>query len=569
MEEVEEANRKAVECSHRVVRLLSQPLDQTQLRNIMVETGEAVFRFKRVVSLLNSGLGHARVRKVKKIQTAFPQNLLLDNPIRRTDHQPPQINFLQNPIQEMGSHVKSSLALGNPLFDTPLNGKTPLQLAQQTPQAKHHHFIQQQLQKQQEMIQLQQQQQQMKQQAEIMYHRSNSGINLNFDGSTCTPTMSSTRSFISSLSVDGSSVANLDGSGFNLIGAAGSSGQNPHQHKRRCSGKGDDGSTKCGSSGRCHCSKKRKHRVKRSIKVPAVSSKLADIPPDEYSWRKYGQKPIKGSPHPRFSIFSLDVFCILYVDGDTINVAVCGVALQGNMWRGGHFTIQIHHGGKFFNRPTIRYEGSCVDSCEKCIPDVMSLITVGEIVGALGYTGMINYYYVMTGKNINNRLRMLLTDSDVIEIIKQLPPSRTVDMYIEPIIPTELMESQTDEGGPTPTPTDKGSPTQTQKGCPTQTDKGSRTDKGTRTEKDCPTETDKGSKSDKGGPSQTGKGSRSDKGGRSQTDKGSKSDKGGPSQTGKGSRSDKGGPTQTNKGIFWLMMLFLKMVFVMVQPMMG
>ncbi|CAL9110462.1 unnamed protein product [Musa textilis] len=24
-----------------------------------------------------------------------------------------------------------------------------------------------------------------------------------------------------------------------------------------------------------------------------------DIAPDEHSWRKYGQKPIKGSPHPR------------------------------------------------------------------------------------------------------------------------------------------------------------------------------------------------------------------------------------------------------------------------------
>lgn len=43
--------------------------------------------------------------------------------------------------------------------------------------------------------------------------------------------------------------------------------------------------------------------MKRVIRVPAVSSKMADIPSDEFSWRKYGQKPIKGSPHPRFVFF--------------------------------------------------------------------------------------------------------------------------------------------------------------------------------------------------------------------------------------------------------------------------
>lgn len=70
--------------------------------------------------------------------------------------------------------------------------------------------------------------------------------------------------------------------------------------KRKCSLSENAVSGKCsGSSGRCHCSKRRKLRMKRVIRVPAISMKLADIPPDDYSWRKYGQKPIKGSPHPR------------------------------------------------------------------------------------------------------------------------------------------------------------------------------------------------------------------------------------------------------------------------------
>ncbi|CAH9093675.1 unnamed protein product [Cuscuta europaea] len=283
MEEIEEANREALESCHRVISLLSlSNTDQSSYGKLSVETGEAVHKFKKVVSKLNSTLGHARVRKVKKIQTHLPPNILLENPLLwRPHHDQPKaaLQLLPAiPMDNQNQDKSCTLTLRSPSYD--LNGKAPIQ-----PPHHHHHqtpmsnynFLQQKL--------------------VPVYRRSNSGISLNFDSSTCT----SNRSFMSSLSIDGS-IANIDGNGFQLIGGSRSADLSAYQqlNKKKCSGgRGEDGSTKCGSSSRCHCSKKRKHRVKRSIKVPAISNKLADIPQDEYSWRKYGQKPIKGSPHPR------------------------------------------------------------------------------------------------------------------------------------------------------------------------------------------------------------------------------------------------------------------------------
>nr|GMD49739.1 probable WRKY transcription factor 7 [Ipomoea batatas] len=121
------------------------------------------------------------------------------------------------------------------------------------------------------------------------------------------PEVSRANSFnISSLTGETESKQASSSSAFQItnLSLASSGGKPPLSSsslKRKCSSSENNLSGKCsgGSSGRCHCSKRKKLRQKTVTRVPAISMKMADIPPDDFSWRKYGQKPIKGSPHPR------------------------------------------------------------------------------------------------------------------------------------------------------------------------------------------------------------------------------------------------------------------------------
>jgi len=299
MEEVEEANRIAVESCHRVLGLLSQTQDPAQLRSIALGTDDACAKFRKVVSLLSNegggagaagGGSHPRAKVASRKQTPgfLSQKGFLDNNIPVV-----VLNSSAHPSTSSSQVYPRNSILDSQSAHHQIGG--PPKLVQ--PLSAHFQFGNV------SRYQFQHQhQQQQKMQAE-MFKRSNSGINLKFDSPSATATMSSARSFMSSLSMDGS-VASLDAksSSFHLIGGpAMSDPMNAQQAlRKRCSGRGEDGNGKCAATGRCHCSKRsRKLRVKRTIKVPAISNKIADIPPDEYSWRKYGQKPIKGSPHPR------------------------------------------------------------------------------------------------------------------------------------------------------------------------------------------------------------------------------------------------------------------------------
>ena len=270
MDEIEEANKSAVESCQRVLSLFSQSQDQLKDKNLMVETGNAVLKFKKVVSLLSNttSVGHGRVRKLKKLTSSLPQTIFLENPNHKTIFSPKTLKllpsiFLEHPNPDIDSKPKTTIQITqkmfqeNPGFDFGASVKPPLLISQQSP-SNHHQFLQQQ---QLHLQKLHIQQQHMKRHADVMYSslsRSNnnnnsnnnnsSGINLKFDCSN-----SSNRSFISSLSMD-SSLLNLDGNSFHLIGVPQPSDQHP---RRRCSGRVEDGSVKCGTSGKCHCSKRR------------------------------------------------------------------------------------------------------------------------------------------------------------------------------------------------------------------------------------------------------------------------------------------------------------------------
>ncbi|KAG8098574.1 hypothetical protein GUJ93_ZPchr0013g36167 [Zizania palustris] len=293
MDGVEEANRAAVESSKRLVAILSQSGDPFRLLAAVAETDEAVSRFDKVATILSNRVGHARAR-VGKRRSSPPvdPSCLMDHPLANSPAPskgrlhvsatpaPPSPATAKPSSKEKEvaaditpAMVDRSMFLETPLFD--LNGcgapsmasaknSSPLGAAPMVSTSSSATHIQ--FQQQQKSFQFEQ-----KPSDKFHIEMARSGdkevISFSFDNSVCTSS-AATSSF------------------FTNSAAAAAAPKKP------CAGKGDGG-------GKCHCPKKKKTREKKVVMVPAISDKAADIPADNYSWRKYGQKPIKGSPHPR------------------------------------------------------------------------------------------------------------------------------------------------------------------------------------------------------------------------------------------------------------------------------
>lgn len=282
---IEEAASAGVKSMEQLVRLLSSSEHQQHEAECREVTEATVGKFKKLISALNR-TGHARFRRAPNLSLSSDSSNSSDSSSPLPSFQPP----LFNNMPFTPSPTPAPLPVCQP--EKPI----PLRVTCIRQHQSHHPVT-------------------------LDFSKPNPNPNqcasVSNSASFSISSSANSSSFLSSITGEGSvNNGKQFGSGGSLFvappssssGFAVSNGKPPlstsssSHHSKSCRHQdfSDDFSGKVSGSTRCHCSSKRKKlRVKKTMRVPAISSKTADIPADDYSWRKYGQKPIKGSPYPR------------------------------------------------------------------------------------------------------------------------------------------------------------------------------------------------------------------------------------------------------------------------------
>ncbi|GJX62067.1 hypothetical protein Tco_0294967, partial [Tanacetum coccineum] len=113
---------------------------------------------------------------------------------------------------------------------------------------------------------------------------------------------------------------------------------------------------------------------------------------------------------------------------DAINMAreLVEQAVQGRTAR-----IEIHHGGVFTNAPNRVYNGGKVNWFDQIDSNGFSVVEVTSMLAGLGYVNLImQYWYKIPNRNLDNGLLPLTSDNDVLKFIKYTDRFKLMHLYV-------------------------------------------------------------------------------------------------------------------------------------------
>ncbi|KAJ8428082.1 hypothetical protein Cgig2_006805 [Carnegiea gigantea] len=81
--------------------------------------------------------------------------------------------------------------------------------------------------------------------------------------------------------------------------------------------------------------------------------------------------------------------------------------------------LHLHHGGKFVKERKLKYEGGSYRIIEPVDVDRLSYFELkGIAYEKVGYVGLLDFFYVISGCSMESDLRRLFTDEESIEMLK-------------------------------------------------------------------------------------------------------------------------------------------------------
>nr|GEX16393.1 transposase, mutator type [Tanacetum cinerariifolium] len=105
------------------------------------------------------------------------------------------------------------------------------------------------------------------------------------------------------------------------------------------------------------------------------------------------------------------------------------------------FWLKINHSGAFTPPPKIRYKGGKVNWVDTIDSDVFYVVEVNNMMKELGYENpSFDYYYYKEHKNdLDNGLKKLSSDQDVLQMLNYVEKYKVIDLYVDHYVTKETV----------------------------------------------------------------------------------------------------------------------------------